>query len=475
MTVSENVSVKISDLRLDQDNPRLGSAQPNQQAAAVALAQRMGARHLLVLALDIVDFGVDPATRTIVVPTEDLRRKYIVIEGNRRLLALKALETPALVASVLSATEQRQLDGLSKRYLAGDPYDELECVLFHKEEDAAHWIWLRHTGANEGAGLVGWGNIEQQRWKERAGGGKTRASLGVQALNFTERIDGGPLTTAKIATNVDRLMKNRDCRDLFGLDHKDKTLLGWYPAEELMKPLRKIVEDLGNKRINVTTIYYGPDQVTYAKTFSADELPDPTNRYKQAIPLTEIRPSRRSGKGRGAGGGAAGAGGAGAGGSAGGASGGGAGGSGGGSQARATLARRTSKMNPTAPRINQIYVELLGLDATQYPNAAAVLFRVFLELSVDHYMTQHALKLAPKVRETLASKMQLVAEHLHKGGKINLQLKRAVDAVATPQKSVLSASTFRFNQYVHNYYAFAKPTELFTSWDELEAFLEKLQ
>jgi uncharacterized membrane protein YgcG len=469
MAISENVSVKVSDLRLDQDNPRLGAPQANQQATAVALAEKMG-KHLLVLAKDIVEHGVDPSTRTIVVPTEDLRRKYIVIEGNRRLLVLKALETPALVASVLSVSEQRQLEQLSKRYLAGDPYDELECVLFGKVEDAAHWIWLRHTGANDGAGLVGWGTPEQQNWKARAAGAKGKPSLGVQALNFTQRINGGPLTTAKVATNVDRLVKNRDCRDIFGLDLKDKELLGWYPAEELMKPLRKIIEDLGSKRINVTTIYYGPDQLAYAKTFSSAELPDSSKRYKQAIPLTQVRPSRR---GRGPGGGGAGGAGSTGGGAKGGA--GGAGGSGGGSQTRTTLARNTSKMNPTAPRINQIYIELLGLDVTQFPNAAAVLFRVFLELSVDHYIGQHSLKLAPRVRETLASKMQLAAEHLNKVGKINVQLKRAVDAVAIPQKSVLSASTFKFNQYVHNYYAFAKPTELFTSWDELEPFLEKLQ
>ena len=71
--------------------------------------------------------------------------------------------------------------------------------------------------------------------------------------------------------------------------------------------------------------------------------------------------------------------------------------------------------------------------------------------------------------------MKAVADHLFQAKKINQQLKRAVDVVAGTQNTALSASTFTFNQYVHNYYTFAKPTELFTAWDELLPFLAKLQ
>lgn len=84
-------------------------------------AKKIGGKQLLALAKDIVEEGVDPTNRTVVVPSEDQSRRYIVLEGNRRLLALKALDTPALVASVFTPSEMRSLDALSKRYLAGGP------------------------------------------------------------------------------------------------------------------------------------------------------------------------------------------------------------------------------------------------------------------------------------------------------------------------------------------------------------------
>jgi hypothetical protein len=149
--VYETVSVPVSDLLLDVGNARLGEEQPSQQAVYLTLAQQQG-RRLVALAKDIVENGLDPTTLPAVVATGDRRRRYVVVEGNRRILALKALETPSIVSGALSPTEQRFLGVLSGRYL-DDPIDEVSCVLFESQDGADHWIALRHTGANEGAGL----------------------------------------------------------------------------------------------------------------------------------------------------------------------------------------------------------------------------------------------------------------------------------------------------------------------------------
>jgi hypothetical protein len=72
------------------------------------------------------------------------------------MLALKALETPSLVSVKLTPKQIRRLNELSRRY-ARSPLDEVTCVLFDTEEQAEHWIRLRHTGQNKGRGLVAWG------------------------------------------------------------------------------------------------------------------------------------------------------------------------------------------------------------------------------------------------------------------------------------------------------------------------------
>jgi hypothetical protein len=119
------------------------------------------------------------------------------------------------------------------------------------------------------------------------------------------------------------------------------------------------------------------------------------------------------------------------------------------------------------PRLNAIYNELLTLNATQYPNAASVLLRVFVELSIDHYLTQMNLS---GENEKLAKKLKVAADDLKKKGQIDDQLRKAIDRIANSQ-TVIAASTFTFNQYVHNRYSHPIPSELFIAWDELEPFL----
>lgn len=143
-------------------------------------------------------------------------------------------------------------------------------------------------------------------------------------------------------------------------------------------------------------------------------------------------------------------------------------------QGRTTIAPSDINLNPGPPRINQIYNELVGLSADTYPNAGSVLLRVFLELSVDDYVKKHSLLTEAQRRNTvLAKRMKLAADHLAKSGKIDAQLKTAVYRVADSQHT-LAASVTTFNQYVHNQYVFPKASELRTSWDELQPFLEAI-
>ena len=94
-----NEDIVVPDLLLDPENARLGTVQTTQPATALALAAQQG-RRLVNLAADIVEAGLDPAQPLTVLATGkgDRRRRYTVLEGNRRVLAIKALETPSLVA-----------------------------------------------------------------------------------------------------------------------------------------------------------------------------------------------------------------------------------------------------------------------------------------------------------------------------------------------------------------------------------------
>lgn len=451
--VPEIVEVPVSDLLLDTGNPRLGVEQQSQQAVYLSLAKQQG-RRLVVLARHIVEHGLDPLTLPAVVATGDRRRRYLVVEGNRRVLALKALETPTIIAGALSPADSRAFAALAEKF-SEDPIEVVSCVLFDGEDEAYQWVMLRHTGTNEGAGLHEWDANEIDRARARHGG-SGRRNLGGQVIDLVDRLDGPSTSKTKILSNVERLAKSRGVRDLIGLDKEGQELVSLYPAEELLKPLRRILDDLRSQTIKVNDIYYAPQQEAYVKGFAPDDLPDPSKRLKQPVALSDLQLTRRGGRR--------------------------------GTKAapppppkrprtpppRTALIPATCQINPTTPRVNEIYNELVTLNADQYPNAAAVLLRVFAELSIDHYMADNNI-LTERQRgaKKLADKLKLVAQHLKDAGKIDEQHRRAIDRIANSQ-TVIAASTFSFNQYVHNRYVRPKPSELFTSWDELQLFFERV-
>lgn len=85
--------VKIADLILDEENPRLPeSIVRDQQSMLDYIAETTAIEELMVA---IGENGYFPGEPLIVVPSTKQKNKYVVVEGNRRLTALKLLQDPA--------------------------------------------------------------------------------------------------------------------------------------------------------------------------------------------------------------------------------------------------------------------------------------------------------------------------------------------------------------------------------------------
>lgn len=445
----EIVDIPIADLLLDAENPRYRDVAKNQQVAATALAEKHP-NQVVRLAADIVENGLDPTTLPAVVATADKRKKrYRTLEGNRRLLALKALETPTLISAVLPAGASKRLSALSKRFVS-DPITDMKCVLFDKEDEAEHWVWNRHTGENEGAGLVTWGADEKERYKARRTG---KLKPTGQVIEFVERI--GKLSNAaqssaqKINTNVERMIETTYVKEKLGIDVVEGDVVSWYPADEVAKGLTRIVEDLLTQKKSVNDLYYAKQRKAYVDGFTRSYLPKRSAMLDQPLILSDLavgkkKPRKVSGARK---------------------------------PAKKPKPRTTvaqDGLNVTTPRINAVYNELLNLNAETYPNACAVLLRVFVELSVDHLLEDKKLMPEAKIeKEKLKVRMKTVAKHLNATAAISNSLQKAVNAVADGQ-SVLAPGLSNFNQYVHNKYTFPKTSELYAAWDELTPFFAKI-
>lgn len=447
----EIVTIPLADLLVDTRNARLRDEQVSQQAAILALAKHQKHR-LLNLAADIVEHGLDPTTLPAVVPTDDQRKRYTVVEGNRRIVALKALETPSLVAPAFDARGQRRLNALADRF-AKKPIDQVSCVLFESEKDLLHWVELRHTGQREGVGLVEWGSDEKDRFRARHG---QRSPEG-QVLDFVERAgllsERAQSSPTRIVTNLRRLLSTPYFRERVGVDIIDGQVVSHYPYRELAKSLSKVVEDLKTRTINVGDIYDKDARVRYANSLGAEYLPDPATRLDAPVALggdalgtqprrpSGTKPRRRRPRPP---------------------------------VERTALIPKSSHLEIHPPRINQIYNELLTLSVDQFLNACSVLLRVFVELSVDHYLEAREVMSEPERRnKPLAARMKAAAADLRSRGEISSQLEEAVELIAN-NKGVLAASVPTFNMYVHNPYVFPKPQELRLAWQQLQPFIEKL-
>lgn len=448
----EHANIPLVDLLLDVENPRLADPQASQQEAALELARQQG-DNIIRLAADIVEKGLDPTALTAVVATGDRRKRYKVLEGNRRVLALRAIETPSLIAPVLSAGASRRLADLARKY-EQDPIENVPCVLFESEEDAQHWIRLRHTGENQGVGLVSWGSEEKDRYYARHAG--TRKPAG-QVIEFVEK--HGKLSEAAraskqgIITTVERMLETPDARQRLGIDVRNKQVVALYPADEVARSLTHFIEDLKLQRVGVPDLYKADDRKRYVENMPTAVLPKKSKKLAAPVLLDDLtagtvsppsppppRPPRRKAR-----------------------------------ATRTTVIPKSANLEVTPPRINRIYNELLSLNAEQYPNACSVLLRVFIELSVDHFIADKKLMTDQQLRQAvLAKKLKAVVKSLEDDSRIPAKLARAIDAVADGQRHILAASIFNFHQYVHNEYVYPRAVDLYTTWDEMAPFMEKV-
>lgn len=126
-------------------------------------------------------------------------------------------------------------------------------------------------------------------------------------------------------------------------------------------------------------------------------------------------------------------------------------------------------------KINNIYLELkddLLLDdsTNAVPNAVGVLFRVFLEISIDYFLEKVAI---PVKRETkLDGKITKCTDYLESTKGVKKKQLQNIRKVATDKNHILGIQNF--HDYVHSYKTQPTPSDLKLKWDNLEEFFQIL-
>lgn len=435
--MTQTVSIRPADLLIDEENPRISQPNVGQHKTLQAIAHR-APKKLLVLARDILRNGLNPADLPIVIPFKGDLQRYVVLEGNRRLAALKALENPESLADAVRPSVLTRLRRLSKEYLR-NPIDTIQCLQVKDRDEARHWIELRHTGENLGAGIVPWGADESARFRARTG----RLEIHSQALDFLE--ERGlltPETRRKVPiTSLQRLLDTPEVRSKLGVEARGGKLLMLADARRVAKALFYVANDLASGRTTVSSIYSKPQRVQYANNLPSSIVVTPTLPSGQGIPLGSKVPRVTAGPTKPPR-----------------------------QKPRDRLVPPDCVLGVTDPRLRDIERELRELSLDRYTNAVGVLFRVFIELSADAYIGTAQLPMPQGDRTPLGKKLEIVTKDLLTRRKLNEQQAKPVRR-AYAKDSFLAPSITLMHNYVHNQNMFPAPGDLRAHWNSLQPFI----
>jgi hypothetical protein len=436
----------IDELLLDLQNPRISKA-GTQREAIQKIIEDQDVK-LIVLAESIVTDGLNPMDRWLVVKSPTERGKYIVLEGNRRLATLQLLHNPTYMNDLeVRAAIKARLQELAEQFNLKTT-KQIDCFEIDDRAEAATWLTQRHTGENEGSGIVDWSGVARARFRGR--------DPALQALDLV--VAYGSLSDEEKAliekwfpiSTLDRLLSTPAVRAKLGVEISDSKLKTDLPAAEAIKALRRIVLELVTQEINVTQLKSKEQQVAYVSKFGKD-LPNLKKRTGTMMPVDELgerdfkpspKPKPRPKP----------------------------------APVRRTLIPRDCYLTVSNPKIAEIAKELRGLLLSEFPHSISVLFRVFLEQSVDHYLTAAKILLevttkGGKKDKHLRTKVgEAIAEMVKQGTP-----KKNLDGVAKgidDKNSPLFVETL--HNYVHN--RFYSPTErdLKVAWDNSQLFFETI-
>jgi len=441
-----NIEVNLDELQLDLMNPRFDGL-ATQRDALEKIVRSQGSK-LVNLAEDIVANGMSPAHRLLVAKSSSRGpSSYIVLDGNRRLAALRVLTNPAVLDGMTGVGDltAQKLRALAKEFTLDD-VQPLDAFLCKNDAEARHWIEAIHTGENDGRGVVGWDGIATARYRGK--------NTSLKVLDFVRA--AGKLTADEMAalerfpiTNLDRLLGTPDVRELLGLTQEGGDLLSDLPQAELLRPLKKVVNDLASGAVTVGKLKGKDDRIKYVRSLGP-LLPDLGKRTGSPEPLDRLAASAQA-KAHTKSSAAA--------------------------KTRSLLDRKAlipsnvqTPLNINDQKLQQMCRELRKLPLESYPISVAASFRVFLELSLDHYGTEKKLT-GFNVDLPLKKKVEAVAAGLQADGANKRDL-QAFRALASNPNAALSID--RLHGVIHSRYALPTPSELRSGWAEVQVAFTKI-
>ena len=449
--------IKIANLQLDLKNFRFEEQHSQKEAIETMIADQKN--KLVTLAKDIVENGLNPTDLIMVVRMPEGKNQYKVLEGNRRVTCLKLIFNQNLIPNEY-ASIRNQFKKLANKEVIPKELRCPLCAIFDNEDDANVWIERKHVGELEGKGTIRWNTLQKNRYEAHHGG---KGTLVLQLVNYLYKMSEEDSSIRLVVngisntTNIERLLSDPYVREKLMLTSKKGILGSVDTTERTTSKMVKLLVALSQPDFSVNVIKSKADRKTFIDDFCShldDTGPTAVGKgWLLSDPSKGPTTITQQSAGEGAAENTA---------------------SEGSQKRRCKLVPDHVVLDIDDVRISKVFKELKCMWLKNFPNAVAVLLRVFVELSVDCFIERNNLLPEGKLtssstRESLAMKIEKSVNKLEDMGKINSDFAKGILDEMNDKNSSLGIDTM--NSFVHNYHFSPKAESLCTGWDNMERFL----
>lgn len=261
-------NIHVSQMLLDSDNPR--HAEIGNQKGIIQ--QLLKTEQIYKLAEDIIEQkSLSPLEIVGVLPIEN--NEFIVLEGNRRVLACLLLNNPDMCPdkSLIKKFKNLRKNGTIPEYI--------ECIIFESRESSDHWIELRHLGQQEGIGTKRWDATQKARHSAKQGK-KNPNIQSIELIDFAIHrniIKEHERDLFKITT-LQRYLNNPIVRNVFGFESSDN-LLSKHNEKIFLKLTTRFLEDAKDGKDFISSRSNQSDWIAYGNMLAKEvsEPPPATN------------------------------------------------------------------------------------------------------------------------------------------------------------------------------------------------------
>ena len=263
-TGEEEEFIAIDDLCLDEKNPRIDANELEERGQSGIIAWLIEHEQVLALARDIVAVGLSPLHRVCAMRENG---RNVVLNGNRRICALKLLRNPDLAPE----NKRSWFKSAVKSPDIKLP-ETVECVFFDNRDKARPWLVREHMGTSKGRGLQPWSAMQKDSYQDE---GQDALAGTLLAYGVTRGFLTRQERRGHIITTTTRYLSTPDVRKAMGLVSLPKENKLWINVEQehFDKRVRPFIRALVDGKINSRTSGTAMARKDYA-TKMGDPFPD---------------------------------------------------------------------------------------------------------------------------------------------------------------------------------------------------------